>query len=464
MANNNYDSLALADAITDVSILKNDISEINKEIDTFILGLDARVKMHFFKDFTFPLRNSQSELTADSKKCDTFNTWLTTTVEELNATIAATEDIANSAIEDENNIDSSIDTAASSQEDASLGEIAGIAAGLAGITSGEGDADKVEEYTLEPEAWNNLPADIQGVIKAKLEELGFTDDEIKNITEGKVAVDKVSLEKLSKELENAIKNNPDLRVKLLELYGFDIFNEDGTVNKDLLAIAMLMDNKKPNDQYNLQVLLKQLSLEGVDSSINSRFNLVDVEKADIQNVGTDQSINDITRNNAIGVENINMSHAMGTSSYNVMKELDNNLLNSDISGKDIITTNNMATGLSSLTVDSGGVLPEGASDLKKGSLGAIPIVAGIGAAVAAGGAMMKKSKDADKEKENNNDEEHDFDDFFEQQMENNRTIDSHSDDDNKDWLYGLGIGLGAVAGAGAAKYAKDHSKIDDENE
>ena len=84
----------------------------------------------------------------------------------------------------------------------------------------------------------------------------MTDEEIQGIKDGNASVSKVTHEKLSSELEKLNQSGSDVRQVILEQYGFDIFNEDGTVDPDKLALAMLIDNKDPNDNYDLVNLLK----------------------------------------------------------------------------------------------------------------------------------------------------------------------------------------------------------------
>ena len=114
------------------------------------------------------------------------------------------------------------------------------------------------DYAIDSEKWANLPASEKEKITSKLREVGFTDDEIQQIINGQKPVSRYMVDKMSIELEELLKNNASLRQRIKDLYGFDIFNPDGTINKDKLAIALLIDGKNPNDKYDLQKIINEL--------------------------------------------------------------------------------------------------------------------------------------------------------------------------------------------------------------
>jgi oligopeptide transport system substrate-binding protein len=60
----------------------------------------------------------------------------------------------------------------------------------------------------------------------------------------------------TKELESMFMKDSNIRKLFMEKYGFDIYNPDGTINKDRLALAMLID-KKSNGKYSLDAFLKE---------------------------------------------------------------------------------------------------------------------------------------------------------------------------------------------------------------
>ena len=66
-----------------------------------------------------------------------------------------------------------------------------------------------------------------------------------------------------------MKDNPELRQKLIDIYGIDIFNPDGTVNKAKLTLLFLMDEKSSKDTYSIINLLHNEF--GVDLVSSSRI-------------------------------------------------------------------------------------------------------------------------------------------------------------------------------------------------
>ncbi|MDO5394237.1 MAG: hypothetical protein Q4F33_06530, partial [Mycoplasmatota bacterium] len=239
-----YDITALENAASDSLNAKSDIENVTNEVDNLITGIDTRVRVYFYQQFASKLRENQKLLETDKTNCDNFNAWLTNTNSDLAATISKTEGIANQA-GNGNSIDGNLNNNSVGIGSAGAASIGALDSLINETIGGQGNANTLE-YTFDPEAFEELPSEVQEVIKTKLKELGFTDDEIKDILDGKVAVSKLELDTLSSELEEVLKANPDIRTKLVELYGFDIFNEDGTINKDRLALAMIMDGKDPN--------------------------------------------------------------------------------------------------------------------------------------------------------------------------------------------------------------------------
>ena len=169
--------------------------------------------------------------------------------------------------------------------DASLKDLSSISSIIGSTVGGLGSADKAEQFPLDPEVWENLSGSEKESIVKKLKELGFTDEEINNIKDGKVSVDKVRLEELASQLEKLYKLDPSIRQKLKDLYGFDIFNDDGTINKEKLAIAMLMDAKNPNDQYDLKTLLTKLNASTSTGNSGNKSTTGNVTKVVANDIG-----------------------------------------------------------------------------------------------------------------------------------------------------------------------------------
>lgn len=97
------------------------------------------------------------------------------------------------------------------------------------------------EYSIDPEVIANLPAEVLEAIKLKLDEAGFTPAEIEDILNGKVPVNNYTLEKITDAITDVCTENKEVQALIQEVFGFDIFNEDGkTISPDKLAIAMII--------------------------------------------------------------------------------------------------------------------------------------------------------------------------------------------------------------------------------
>lgn len=460
MSKSEYNIADIDDAILNVEKTKGDIDNSTSEIDNFIVGIDHRVKMHFYNDFTKQIRSNQRELEKDSENCNTFYGWLSNTRDELVNTISKTEGIANQA-GNGNSIDGNLNNNSVGIGSAGAASIGVLDSLINETIGGQGNANTLE-YTFDPEAFEELPSEVQEVIKTKLKELGFTDDEIKDILDGKVAVSKLELDTLSSELEEVLKANPDIRTKLVELYGFDIFNEDGTINKDRLALAMIMDGKDPNDKYDLKEFLKKYQQnestgnkpstttptpttgnEGDNNSDNT--NTPNIIGGTIPNTSNDE-------NNGTGSTGNTISNTHGT----------NDITNTSVDG--VVSTDENGLSLddtaSSLTtsIEHGEILPTGNTKVKKGGMGAVAAMTGIGSAIAAaaGGTALAKKK-----KSENEEEEEDIELLTEERYMNDDDTDE-SEENDKDWLYGLGIGL--VGGAGLSQILPDDDDDEDDDD
>lgn len=463
-----YDITALENAASDSLNAKSDIENVTNEVDNLITGIDTRVRVYFYQQFASKLRENQKLLETDKTNCDNFNAWLTNTNSDLAATISKTEGISNQA-GNGSGIDGSLNNNSVGAGAAAGLSISALDSSIQETIGGLGSSDAFE-YTFDPKAFEELPSEIQEVIKAKLEELGFTEDEIKDILDGKVPVSKLELDTLSGELEKVLKANPDIRTKLVELYGFDIFNEDGTINKDRLALAMIMDGKDPNDKYDLKEFLKKYQQnestgnkpstttptpttgnEGDNNSDNNgdnngdNTNTPNIIGGTIPNTSNDE-------NNGTGSTGNTISNTHGT----------NDITNTSVDGVASTDENGLSPDdtASSLTtsIEHGEILPTGNAKVKKGGMGAVAAMTGIGSAIAAaaGGTALAKKK-----KRENEEEEEDIELLTEERYMNNDDTDE-SEENDKDWLYGLGIGL--AGGAGLSQILPDDDDDEDDDD
>jgi len=470
MSQVNYNPSEIEGLIVQSDTIADNIEQINQAVDQAYADIDSRVSRKFASIFG-KINRTNDNLRNEISDIDGYNKWLTSTLQDFSATDAGTQRIADSI--DTKDIDAGLEKTGTGSGDAALGGLGAIGAGIDGAIGGLGSADGREEFRLDPEKWAALPAATKDAIEAKLKELGFTDEEIKKIKDGETGVDKVVLESLSEQLEQALKTNPSIRQLLIEKYGFDIFNPDGTVNKDLLSIAMLMDGKDPNDQYDLQAFLKELNKANIGdtSGINNQTsgggtnipstNITQIHDNNDAPARNQQNIASTTAHSGAGYSggDANASTAADSATTSLLDAM----TGTEEEGGIEDALSNATT-----SIAGGKFKPTGnISDIKKGGIGVGAAIAGVGAAAGTagvGGVLVKKKKDKDKNEENEDDEfNFEDDEFFDQKAEEDSQKDAKPEESNdKEWLYGLGIGL-AAAGA-AAKITKDKLDKDAEKE
>lgn len=235
-----YNWADLDGAVVNSENLTTDISDALSALSQ-ILGMDGRVRSKFYNSFN-AIQLGSEDIEEEKKGNEQNTQHLTESVEAGKRTEQKNK---------ERNTDAAI-----------------ITTGI----SGGGTTTDPTQFSVDPAVWADLPTEEKEAIIKKLKELGFTDDEIKKIIDGQTTVPALTINKVSNDLEELYKLDPSIRQKLKELYGFDIFNDDGTVNKSKLAIALIMDRKNPNDQYDLQKLIqelkKPLTINPVDEDVN----------------------------------------------------------------------------------------------------------------------------------------------------------------------------------------------------
>ena len=217
--------------ISNTTTISTNITSTADAIDTVVTGVDKRVYdyYNFFKD----LSDKSQALRLEETTATNFGTWMSDTYTEFMGVKTKVEEMSGTGTTD-------LTLTEAAEEYPTINV----------------DPTKISPYDLTSAAWNDLSTEDKKAIEAKLKELGFTEEEIQGIKDGNASVSKVTHEKLSSELEKLNQSGSDVRQVILEKYGFDIFNEDGTVDPDKLALAMLIDNKNPNDDYDLVNLLK----------------------------------------------------------------------------------------------------------------------------------------------------------------------------------------------------------------
>ena len=356
---------------------------------------------------------------------------------------------------------------------------AGIAAATAiasdeigGLGSPDGIEDPVHsnnpfgDHSIPESTFTNMTSEEQAVVRNKLKELGFSDNEIDEILRGVGTVPSVEIDPVASALEKALAKDPSLRQQLIAKYGFDIFNADGTVDKDRLALALMMDNKNGTDDFSLLDLLRtKYGISVVNptdfTNLSSRLESLlkkypDLRDKLIAKYGFDIFNPDGTINRDKLVIAMLMDQQNGSDSYDLIK-----LLN-ELYGEE-----GLATLLGSVAK------PVKAAEVKNSGVGVVPIAAGIGAigALAGGTALLiKKKKDEEEEEEQNEDDALLNDDptaVVEKSVKGETPPPSPTKEGEKEWLHGLGLGLAATPSNGideANKKQEVEEKIEKESE
>ena len=280
MSNRTYNEDELNGLVENSSKISQNLEAISNDTTSYYDKIDSRILRKFSDTFS-QINDFNGKIQDDIDNIDTYGNWLNQTLNDYTGTRTNVEGMT----PDLSDISADVGDTSLGEGDASLKDLSSISSIIGSTVGGLGSADKAEQFPLDPEAWDNLSGSEKEAIVKKLKELGFTDEEINNIKDGKVSVDKVKLEELASQLEKLYKLDPSIRQKLKDLYGFDIFNDDGTVNKEKLAIAMLMDAKNPNDQYDLKTLLTKLSTNTSTGNSSNKSTTGNVTKVVANDIG-----------------------------------------------------------------------------------------------------------------------------------------------------------------------------------
>ena len=318
----------------------------------------------------------------------------------------------------------------------------GIAAGAAALetklveTGGLGDNTEglvsnnaFGDHETTKETYESLSSEEQTNTEAKLKELGFSDAEIAGIKAGDATAPKLTVDAVANQLEATLKSNPEIRQEFIDKYGFDVFNADGTVDKDKLALALVMDRKNGTDDYSIITTLH--SKYGVDivdqntyATLQNRLETTLSKNSDLRDKIIEKYGFDVfNEDGTINRDNLSLAMLMDDQSasdgYDLAKLLDENY--TEQVTKSIV--GNVSNPLKS------------SSSVKQSGMGAAPIIAGLGVLGAAGSgvAVAKHNKD----KKENKYIDDDLDDITDT---DDTDIDNDLDND-KDWLYGEVTGL-----------------------
>lgn len=388
MSNRTYNEDELNGLVENSSKISQNLEAISKDTTKYYNKIDSRILRKFSDTFS-QINNYNGKIQNDIDNVDTYGNWLSQTLDDYTGTRTNVEGMT----PDLSDISAAVGDTSLGEGDASLKDLSSISSIIGSTVGGLGSADKAEQFPLDPEAWENLSGSEKEAIVKKLKELGFTDEEINNIKDGKVSVDKVRLEELASQLEKLYKLDPSIRQKLKDLYGFDIFNDDGTVNKEKLAIAMLMDAKNPNDQYDLKTLLTKLNANTSTGNSSNKSTTGNVTKVVTNDIGGSSQTTSTIAGAAAGL-GATVAAVGGTTSKatGLAASAEEEALAGDKSSDSSNKNSSLLDGLKSeMNHVINRIKPSGNISTKQGNA-AIIAGAGLGTASLAGGGIMAGKK------------------------------------------------------------------------
>ena len=391
MSNRTYNEDELNRLVENSSKISQNLEAISNDTTSYYDKIDSRILRKFSDTFS-QINNYNGKIQDDIDNIDTYGNWLSQTLDDYTGTRNNVEGMT----PDLSDISADVGDTSLGEGDASLKDLSSISSIIGSTVGGLGSADKAEQFPLDPEVWENLSGSEKEVIVKKLKELGFTDEEINNIKDGKVSVDKVKLEELASQLEKLYKLDPSIRQKLKDLYGFDIFNDDGTINKEKLAIAMLMDAKNPNDQYDLKTLLTKLNASTSTGNSSNKSTTGNVTKVVTNDIGGSSQTTSTIAGAAAGL-GATVAAVGGTTSKatGLAASAEEEALAGDKSSdssNDSSKNSNLLDGLKSeMNHVINSIKPSGNISTKQGNA-AIMAGAGLGTASLAGGGIIAGKK------------------------------------------------------------------------
>lgn len=391
MSNRTYNEDELNDLVENSSKISQNLEAISNDTTSYYDKIDSRILRKFSDTFS-QINDFNGKIQDDIDNIDTYGNWLNQTLNDYTGTRTNVEGMT----PDLSDVSAAVGDTSLGEGDASLKDLSAVTSIIDSAVGGLGSADKAEQFPLDPEAWENLSGAEKEAIVKKLKELGFTDEKINNIKDGKVSVDKVRLEELASQLEKLYKLDPSIRQKLKDLYGFDIFNDDGTVNKEKLAIAMLMDAKNPNDQYDLKTLLTKLNANTSTGNSGNKSTTGNVTKVVANDIGGSSQTTSTIAGAAAGL-GATVAAVGGTTSKatGLAASAEEEALAGDKSSDSLNASSKNSSLLDGLKSEMNHVInsikPSGNISTKQGNA-AIMAGAGLGTASLAGGGIMASKK------------------------------------------------------------------------
>ncbi len=334
---NVYNEEELQTVIGQASELSGNVQMITDDISTSVSGIDARL-LRYYADVFEEVNQTSMALDDEINDINNYNSWLNEAFNDYLATKKNTEDLSDQKPED-------------------------IQGTLGDTTTGQGDAPKTETKKLNPSDFQALPPNVQDAVRQKLKELGYNDAEIEKILSGQMEIDQATWNAINGVI-NAANANGEAGVS------------QGTT--------------------------------GGDGSTGSGESESDTPHTIIG--GLNPGDNGGTGGSGIGIGSTGLTDVDGLlgstngDSDDVMGDL------SDINGEGTNGLFGDASVLAGSLGNSNGIVPktESGIDVKKGSVGAGIGIAGLGGLAAAAGSVAiagKKKKDEDEDGETNNDED-----------------------------------------------------------
>lgn len=279
--------------------------------------------------------------------------------------------------------------------------IGGALSTTLGDVGGLGSADLLNNinyplgnYAVSGNFRDNLTDEEKEEISSTLRNYGYTEEEIEKVLDGEYNTPNVLVDELTDKLNDLISKEPGIRKDVIDKYGFDIFNEDGSVNKDKLSMALYIDDIDGKDNYSmLNMLSSKYGVEIADYELLSNYS-TNLEQLLLKNYSIKDTIKDKygfdIYNNDGTVNKDRLALAMLIDSKEKGKTI------SDIMNES--TSNNIAEQLNSSIRNIG---KTSSTDKKNGidGLTATAAVLAAGGAAAGIGFAVNKAKKAESKKE-----------------------------------------------------------------
>lgn len=425
-------------------------TNVSNSVSSLYSGLDARI-VQYYSDYFGPLDTLNESLNDQIPNAPAAKDWIDNTDQEL-------QKLKNSLTTEDPN--STYDPNVDKND------------------PGNGTTDKYGIYNVNPLVDKLSEKEKEAVVK-KLKALGYSDEEIEKNLNGGFTVPKATLDAVTSEIAKLDGDKKtEISKYVQEKYGFDIFDKDGNIDPNKLALILEMDRKNPKDDYDFIKLLKEKY--GIDIQVDEYGNLITTPPATTsaptvtpyttapttspEGTTSTTAPQTVLEHNGESYSGDN-DNPSGPNGGSADQAIIDDIINGDSenNGKEGSLIDGIATSF-------GKIIPKGGISGSEGSSAggaATAVVAGLGAAaVAAGGGLLIKKKmdengeDEDEDEKEDDElekEENEFDEEMKQMEE------EKEESGNKDWLYGLGIGL-AGAGIAAGLMGDDDDDEDEEDD